>query len=206
MRLSGGARASIFADRKSDRRLYEIATLAVLREKLRSRDISVEGSRTFSPFADQLMPKAAFEEKKAANALNLGVPGDFDLYITDLLAEVNGWTGFSDRFTQMRTLDAARNRSTILAAVLADATNFGAKRMAEASANVSEKQIGWARQFHVRPETYKAEQTAVTDAHSVHPHASLWGAGVSAAEPALVLSQRRIDFVTRQPPAQYHRP
>ena len=87
---------------------------------------------------------------------------------------MNGWTGFSDRFTHLRTLDAVRNSSAILAAVLADATNLGAKRMAEASANVSERQIGWARQFHVRPETYKAAQVAVTDAHSVHPHASLW--------------------------------
>ena len=241
--LTEKAKASIFADGKSDRRLYEIATLAVLREKLRSGDISVEGSRTFRPFADHLMPKAAFEEKKAANALSLGVPGDFDLYldqmrqkldfglkrlcyrartgklegvrlekdelivsplksevpeeaetlkwelnhclprihITDLLAEVNGWTGFSDRFTHLRTLDAVRNSSAILAAVLADATNLGAKRMAEASANVSERQIGWARQFHVRPETYKAAQAAVTDAHSVQPHASLWGAGITSS-------------------------
>ncbi len=241
--LTAKAKTSIFADGKSDRRLYEIATLAVLREKLRSGDISVEGSRTFRSFADHLMPKAAFEEKKAANALNLGVPGDFDLYlsqmrqkldfsvkrlcyharagklegvrlendelivsplksevpeeaetlkwelnhclprihITDLLAEVNGWTGFSDRFTHLRTLDAVRNGSAILAAVLADATNLGAKRMAEASANVSERQIGWARQFHVRPETYKAAQVAVTDAHSVHPHASLWGAGITSS-------------------------
>jgi TnpA family transposase len=74
-----------------------------------------------------------------------------------------------------------RNRSAILAAVLADATNLGPKRMAEASSNVSERQIGWARLFHVRPETYKAAQAAIIDAHSAHPHAALWGAGATAS-------------------------
>ena len=241
--LTAKAKASIFANGKADRRLYEIATLSVLREKLRSGDISVEGSGLFRPFADHLMPKVAFEEKKTANALNLGVPGNFDLYlsqisqklefnlkrlcyqartgklegvrlekgelivsplqsqvpeaaealkwelnhhlprihITDLLAEVNGWTSFSDKFVHLRTQDLVRNDCAVLAAVLADATNLGARRMAEASANVTERQIGWAKLFHIRPETYRAAQAAVTDAHSAHPHASLWGAGVTSS-------------------------
>src|SRR5271166_3179249 len=53
--------------------------------------------------------------------------------------------------------------------------------MAEASSNVSERQIGWARLFHVRPETYKAAQAAIIDAHSAHPHAALWGAGATSS-------------------------
>src|SRR3984957_3823907 len=51
----------------------------------------------------------------------------------------------------------------------------------KASSNVSERQIGWARLFHVRPETYKAAQAAITDAHSAHPHAALWGAGATSS-------------------------
>ena len=67
------SRKLIFTDAKPDRRLYEIATLAVLRERLRSGDIWVEGSRAFRPMDEQLMPKPAFAALKAADELGLGV-------------------------------------------------------------------------------------------------------------------------------------
>jgi len=241
--LTETARKQIFAAGAADRRLYEIATLAALRDRLRSGDIWVEGSRAYRPLAEYLMPKAAFVEKKEADRLGLNVPGDGqawleqvqqaldfrlkqlayrartgkldgvrlendvlivsplrnevpdeaealkwelnsylpNVHITDLLAEVDSWTNFSGKFTHLRTMDTVRNPAAILAAVLADATNLGAKRMAEASANVSERQITWARLFHIRPETYKAAQAVVADAHSAHPHANLWGRGATSS-------------------------
>jgi hypothetical protein len=74
-RLTAQARRLIFADAKPDRRLYEIATLAALRDRLRSGDIWVEGSRAFRPMDEQLMPKLAFAALKAADELGLGVQG-----------------------------------------------------------------------------------------------------------------------------------
>nr|WP_319025423.1 hypothetical protein [Rhizobium terrae] len=50
----------IVEDGKPDRRLYEIATLTHLRDRLNSRDIWVEGSRSFRPIDEHLMPKPAF--------------------------------------------------------------------------------------------------------------------------------------------------
>ena len=134
----------------------------------------MDGVLVVSPLESEV-PEAAEALKWELNSF---LP---NVHITDLLAEVDGWTGFADKFTHLRTGDIVRNRSAILAAVLADATNLGPKRMAEASSNVSERQIGWARLFHVRPETYKAAQAAIIDAHSAHPHAALWGVGATAS-------------------------
>ena len=117
----------------------------------------VGGALVVSPLESEV-PDAA---KAIQWELNSFLP---NVHITDLLAEVDGWTGFADKFTHLRTGDMVRNRSASLAAVLADATNLGPKRMAEASSNVSERQISWAR-FHVRPETYRAAQAAIIDAH-----------------------------------------
>jgi hypothetical protein len=81
--LSTKSRKLIFGDAGPDRRLYEIATLAVLRDRLRSGDIWVEGSRAFRPMAEQLMPKPAFASLKASDDLGLGVPQDAISYLSE---------------------------------------------------------------------------------------------------------------------------
>jgi TnpA family transposase len=237
-------RKLIAANGKRDRRLWEIATLAVLRERLRSGDVWVEGGRAFRPLEAQLMPGPAFVARKEAGDLRLGVPRGADAWIaekeqeldfklkrlshqartgklagvrmedgvliisqqrtkvpkakvdaakwlildrmpqidiTDLLAEVNTWTGFAQWFTHLRTGDAVRLTPALLAAILGDATNLGAKRMADASAGLSERQITWARLFHIRPETYKAALAAIINAHLAHPFAKLWGNGTTSS-------------------------
>ncbi|WP_445504325.1 Tn3 family transposase [Microvirga sp. G4-2] len=241
--LSIKSRKLIFGDAGPDRRLYEIATLAVLRDGLRSGDIWVEGSRAFRPMDEQLMPKPAFTALKASDDLGLGVPQDVisylsearqtvdfnlkrlayrarngklegvrleagqlivtplpgdvpaaaeelkwelgDMYpmveVPDLLMEVHNWTGFADRFTHIRTQEPPRSIPAMLAGVLADATNLGAKRMAAASKGVSPQEITWKRIFHTRPETYKQAQACITDGHAQHPHSALWGDGSTAS-------------------------
>jgi hypothetical protein len=75
--------------------------------------------------------------------------------VPDLLMEVHAWTGFADEFTHIRTQEPPENIPAMLAGVLADATNLGAKRMAAASRGISAREIAWKRIFHTRPETYK---------------------------------------------------
>jgi hypothetical protein len=241
--LSQADRKLIFGQEKPDRRLYEIATLAALRDRLRSADVWVDGSRSFRPIDEHLMPRSTFTTMKEQDRLGLGVQGDgaawlaearqmldfnlkrlahrarsgkleglrleagalivtptagevpavaeelnaeiSDMYpmveVPDLLREVHDWTGFADHFTHVRTGDAPRNVSAMLAGVLADATNLGPKRMASASKGISAHQIGWVRTFHARSETYRAAQACVTDAHTRHPHSQLWGNGTSSS-------------------------
>ena len=73
--LSQTDRKLIFGE-KPDRRLYEIATLVVLRNRLRSADIWVEGSRSFRPIDEHLMPRSTFTRMKEEDRLGLGVHGD----------------------------------------------------------------------------------------------------------------------------------
>lgn len=242
--LKEKVRKLIATNGKRDRRLWEIATLAVLRERLRSGDVWVEGGRAFRPLEAQLMPGPAFAARKEAGDLRLGVPRVADAWIaekeqeldfklkrlshqartgklagvrmedgvliisqqrtkvpkakvdaakwlildrmpqidiTDLLAEVNTWTGFAQWFTHLRTGDTVRLTPALLAAILGDATNLGAKRMADASAGLSERQITWARLFHIRPETYNAALAAIINTHLAHPFAKLWGNGTTSS-------------------------
>lgn len=53
--------------------------------------------------------------------------------IAELLSDVAAWTGFADRFAHIRTGGPAADKPALLAAVLADGTNLGLARMADAS-------------------------------------------------------------------------
>ncbi|MDG4892706.1 Tn3 family transposase [Mesorhizobium sp. WSM4976] len=74
--LSQADRRLIFGQGKPDRRLYEIATLAALRDRLRSADVWVDGSRSFRPIDEHLIPRSTFTTMKEEDRLGLGVQTD----------------------------------------------------------------------------------------------------------------------------------
>lgn len=82
--LGANEKKLIFEDGKPDRRLYEIATFAHLRDRLHSRDVWVEGSRSFRPMGEDLMPKPTFVALKGQDQLGLGVPSDCATWLTDV--------------------------------------------------------------------------------------------------------------------------
>jgi hypothetical protein len=65
--LDEPAKKLILAGGKPDRPLYEVATYGALRDRLRSGDIWVEGSRAYRPLDEYLMSTGAFTEKKDAD-------------------------------------------------------------------------------------------------------------------------------------------
>ena len=222
-----------------DRRLYETAVVATLRDRLRSGDVWIEGSRAYRRFGDYLLPKDEVAAEAEALPVNVemgsylagraslldqrltsfarrlargdlvGVALDGDrlsvtpvkatapdearsldrtidtllprVRITELLREIDALTGFSAMFRELRSGKVHDNTSCILAAVLADATNLGLERMANASQGVTYAQLAWTQSWYLSEENYKAALARIIEVHHAQPFARHWGDGQASS-------------------------
>lgn len=227
-----------------DRRFYELCALSELKNKLRSGDIWVQGSRQFKDFDEYLVPIEKFATLKLANELPLAVPTDCEQYlnerltlletqlakvnlmalanelpdaiittatglkitpldaavpddaqalidqsaallphvkITELLTEVDGWTGFTNHFTHLKTGDLAKDKILLMTAVLADGINLGLSKMAESCPGTTYTKLAWLQAWHIRDETYNAALANLVNAQFRQPFAEHWGDGTKSS-------------------------
>ncbi len=70
--------------------------------------------------------------------------------ITELLMDVDDWTGFSRHFTHLKDGAEAKDRTLLLSAILGDAINLGLTKMAESSPGLTYAKLSAASLAHPR--------------------------------------------------------
>jgi hypothetical protein len=103
------------------------------------------------------------------------------LKITELLLEVDSWTGFTRHFKHLKSGVAAQDQHLLLTTILADTINLGLSKMAEACPGTTYAKLAWLQAWHIRDETYSAGLAELVNAQFRQPFASYWGDGTTSS-------------------------
>lgn len=101
--------------------------------------------------------------------------------LSELLLEVNAWTGLDRHFTHLHTGEPPRDRTSLFAALLADAINLGLAKMAEACTGMTFDRLAWVADWNIRDETYTRALAEVINYHHRIPFAAYWGDGTTSS-------------------------
>jgi len=161
--------AEYLAERRTllDRRLAEVAAKAAADAledvRIKGGDMKISPLRAVTPEAAEELAARLYAMLPAAR-------------ITSLLAEVHGWTGLANLFTHQQTDLPADDPRVVLTGVLAEATNLGLSRMADACAVASRRKLAWIAAWHLREETYRSALALLVNAQQRQPLAAMFGA------------------------------
>lgn len=132
-----------------------------------------KGELVLSPIEAQ---ERSAELKQLAQAISTRLP---QLDITDLLIEVDSWTGFSDA---LKHLGGSSHRDNHLllhlyGCLLAQACNLELKQLAT-SAELSYPHLSWCNTWYIREDTLREANNALVNYHYRQPLSQLWGGGM----------------------------
>ena len=227
-----------------DRHYYELCALNELRDRLRSGDIWVPGSRQYKDFEGYLLSRSAFAELCRSESVPVAVEIDGAAYlaertellrsrldevhhllesgrledvtvkgngfsiarhrglpvaedvtrfarevyghlprikITDLLVEVDEWTGFTEQLTHLRTGLPSDDKEGLLAVVLSDGINLGLTRMADACPGKSFRQLSWIADWYITEEGYSKALAELVNRHHRTDLVASWGDGTTSS-------------------------
>lgn len=103
------------------------------------------------------------------------------LKITELLLEVDSWTGFTRHFKHLKSGAEADDQHLLLTTILADAINLGLSKMAESCPGTTYAKLTWLQAWHIRDETYSAGLAELVNAQFRQPFAAYWGDGTTSS-------------------------
>ena len=101
--------------------------------------------------------------------------------ITELLMDVDDWTGFTRHFVNLKSGDPTKERTLLLSAILADAINLGLTKMAESSPGTTYSKLSWLQAWHIRDETYSSALAELVNTQLANPFAEHWGDGTTSS-------------------------
>jgi TnpA family transposase len=101
--------------------------------------------------------------------------------ITELLMEVDSWTGFRRHFTHRKSGAETRDTRLLLRTILADAINLGLTKMAESCPGTTYAKLSWLQGWHIRDETYSIALAELVNAQFREPLAERWGDGTTSS-------------------------
>ncbi len=101
--------------------------------------------------------------------------------ITELLMDVDDWTGFTRHFVHLKSGEQTADRTLLLSTILADAINLGLTKMAESSPGATYAKLSWLQAWHIRDETYSAGLAELVNAQFRHAFAGHWGDGTTSS-------------------------
>jgi TnpA family transposase len=165
-----------------DRRRQEVhdalTTVGGLLAADRLPDVRFKGDRlVITPLVTAVPPEAEALVQRAAARLPL-------VKITELLVEVDELTGFSQHFTHLQTGRPLKDPTALYTVLLAEATNLGLEKMAQACPGTSYDELSWVADWHLRDETYTRALAELINTQHHHPFAQHWGEGTTSSSDA----------------------
>lgn len=139
--------------------------------------ISIEDSRLHVSRLDRDTPD---EAKSFSRSLYAMLPR---IKLTDLLLEVCQWTGFEMQFIHASTSKPPHpdERAVILAALIAMGTNIGLTKMAEATPEISYRQMANVAQWRMHEEVMNRAQATLVNFHHKLGMSAWWGDGTTSS-------------------------
>ncbi len=150
-----------------ERELATVERLAAANE-LPDATITTTGRLKITPL-DNAVPDEADALMQQAYSL---LP---HLKITELLLEVDSWTGFTRHFKHLKNGEVAEDQHLLLTTILADAINLGLRKMSESCPGSTYAKLTWLQAWHIRDETDSAALAELVNAQLIS-HSTLGGA------------------------------